>query len=78
MAFAKTVQQSSQIRGKLLEIADKTLHILEKTSAHETLVNLISNSLDGVIKDLATDAAIKDNARKVKERRHTLYQMKCD
>ena len=78
LAFAMSVPKSSQLRGKSLEVVDQTLDILEKTRAHESFVNLISNSLDDVIKDLATDAAIKDKARKVKERLHTLNQMECD
>ena len=78
LAFALSVPKSSQLRGKALEVLDQTIDTLEKTSAHENFVEEISKSLDDVIKDLATDAAIKDKARKVKERLHSIHQMDCD
>ena len=78
LAFALSVPKNSQLRGKALEVLDQTLDVLDKTTAHENFNNVISKSLDDVIKDLATEAAIKDKARKVKQRLHTLNQMDCD
>ena len=78
LSFALSVPKNSQLRGKSLEVVDQTLDILEKTTVQENYIDQISSSLDDVIKDLATDAAIKDKARKVKQRLHSMNQMDCD
>lgn len=80
LAFALSMPKNSQLRSKALDVLDQTIDILEKTptSQQELFSEQISKSLDDVIKDLATDAAIKDKARKVKERLQAMNKMDCD
>ena len=81
LAFALSMPKNSQLRSKALEVLDQSLDLLEKSSdqkIQDDFKALVGKSLDDVIKDLATDAALKDKARKTKKRIHTLNQMDCD
>jgi hypothetical protein len=81
LSFALSMPKNSQLRGEALDVLDQTMDVLNRSSSvnKEDFPTLIK-SLDDVIKDLATDAALKDMARKMKERLSTLNgsPMDCD
>ena len=74
--------KNSQLRGEALSVLDQTLDVLNRSTSFskEEFQTKLTKSLDDVIKDLATDAALKDKARKMKERLINLNgtPMDCD
>ena len=82
LSFALSMPKNSQLRGEALDVLDQTMDVLNRSSSvnKEDFQNTMIKSLDDVIKDLATDAALKDMARKMKERLSTLNgsPMDCD
>ena len=79
LAFALAMPKNSQLRSKALEVLDQTLDVVEKSAKeHEVFRESIARSIDDVIKDLATEAAIKEKARATKLRLQSSNQMDCD
>ena len=81
LSFALSMPKNSQLRGEALDVLDQTMDVLNRSSVNkEDFQTTMIKSLDDVIKDLATDAALKDKARKMKERLSTLNgsPMDCD
>ena len=80
LAFALSVPKNSQLRSEALKVFDQTLDILDKVKSDivNTFKEQVAKSLEDVIKDLATDASLKDKARQAKQRLAQLHQMECD
>ena len=83
LAFGLSMPKNSQLRGEALNVLDQTLDVLSQSSAStekEEFYAKVNKSLDDVIKDLATDAALKDKARKMKARLTNMSEapMDCD
>ena len=87
LAFALSMPKNSQLRSEALKVLDQTLDVLYKVVSRElidTFHEQMMKSIEDVIKDLATDASLKDKARNVKKRmigqQHPIdnEQMECD
>lgn len=81
LAFALSMPKNSQLRAKALQVLEQTLDVIETVKSmdlQDEFKEQVSKSLDDVIKDLATDAAIKDKARQVKKRFQMHQKMDCD
>ena len=85
LAFALSMPKNSQLRAEALKVLDQTLDVLDKLSMPdiiEMFQEQMTKSIDDVVKDLATDASLKDKARRVKQRMVLLHQneeqMECD
>jgi len=82
LSYLLSMPKNSQLRAEALNVLDQTIDVVEKSSPNsssmENFQSQIGKSLDDVIKDLATDAAIKDKARKTKLRLHSLHKMDCE
>ena len=80
LAFALSIPKNSQLRTEALKVIDQALDILDKADHDiiESFQQLMGKSLEDVIKDLATDAALKDKARTVRQRLTQLGKMECD
>ena len=80
LAFALSVPKNSQLRSEALKVFDQTLDILDKVKSDivNNFKEQVAKSLEDVIKDLATDASLKDKARQAKQRLAQLHQMECD
>ena len=87
LAFALSMPKNSQLRSEALKVLDQTLDVLDKVVSRELIEifhEQMMKSIEDVIKDLATDASLKDKARNVKKRmigqQHPIdnEQMECD
>ena len=81
LAFALSMPKNSQLRSEALDVLDQSLSVLNRSSImKDEFQTKLIKSLDDVIKDLATDAALKDKARKMKEKLLNFQEipMDCD
>ena len=81
LAFALSMPKNSQLRSEALDVLDQSLSVLNRSLINkDEFQTKLSKSLDDVIKDLATDAALKDKARKMKEKLANFQEipMDCD
>jgi proteasome component ECM29 len=77
LAYVLSMPKNSQLRTEALDVLEQVIVLLDKTQPViiEAFQSQVGKSLDDVIKDLGTDAAIKDKARSLKKRLVSMNKM---